>query len=315
MICLLPTDVRIAGVDGGLLSEAVRGITGLRRDPGLAVKVAQFEGQETPAKETWDVRVTSRLHWIPPWNDWSLDQLSPDGFTLKKRTKKGQSWVDISGATRAGGLAYLGGATKGGLAIALRDFWKRYPTGLDISDAATDTGKITLWLYSPSAPPLDLRPYHDGLGQEGNYTAQLDALEITYEDWEEGFNTPYGVARSNEVFLYAFDKTPSRDHLAALTNQSNSPPVLSPEPEYLQETKAAGSYWATPDTSVGTSATIEKNLDFLFKFYEKQVQDRRWFGFWSHGDFMHTYDNDRHTWRYDIGGYAWDNSGMLSLVD
>lgn len=25
---------------------------------------------------------------------------------------------------------------------------------------------------------------------------------------------------------------------------------------------------------------------------------------------MHTYDTDRHTWRYDVGGYAWDNSEL-----
>ncbi len=25
---------------------------------------------------------------------------------------------------------------------------------------------------------------------------------------------------------------------------------------------------------------------------------------------MHTYDRDRHTWRYDVGGYAWDNSEL-----
>ena len=25
---------------------------------------------------------------------------------------------------------------------------------------------------------------------------------------------------------------------------------------------------------------------------------------------MHTYDADRHTWRYDVGGYAWDNSEL-----
>ena len=25
---------------------------------------------------------------------------------------------------------------------------------------------------------------------------------------------------------------------------------------------------------------------------------------------MHTYDPDRHTWRYDVGGYAWDNSEL-----
>lgn len=104
--------VRFAGVDGGLFSEAVQGITGLRRDPGQVVRTAQVDGDELPATGTWDVRVSSRLKWIPTWGDYSLNQLSSDGFTLKKRTKAGQSWVSILGGTRAGGLAYLGGATK-----------------------------------------------------------------------------------------------------------------------------------------------------------------------------------------------------------
>jgi hypothetical protein len=83
--------IRIDVVDGGILNEAVPGITGLRRDPGQAVRTAQCEGKKTPALETWDTRVSSRLKWIPTWNDYSLTQLSSDGFTLKKRTKAGQS--------------------------------------------------------------------------------------------------------------------------------------------------------------------------------------------------------------------------------
>ncbi|KKY14071.1 putative secreted protein [Diplodia seriata] len=43
---------------------------------------------------------------------------------------------------------------------------------------------------------------------------------------------------------------------------------------------------------------------------EAQVEQRKWYGFWDHGDIMHTYDADRHTWRYDVGGYAWDNSEL-----
>lgn len=301
--------VRIAGVDGGLLSEAVQGITGLRRDPGQVVRTAQYDGKELPALSTWDTRVSSRLKWIPTWADYSLTQLSSDGFTIKKRTKAGQSWVNIPGGTRAGGLVYLGGATQGGLAVGLRDFWKRYPSGLGISDAASDLGEITVWLYDPAAQPLDLRPFHDGLGEKG-YTDQLDALEITYEDWEDGFNTPYGIARTSEVFLFGFEQTPSRDTLADLTEHINNPPVLVTDPVYLQETKAVGTYWALPDTSSAQSEEIENHLDFLFKFYQDQIEQHRWYGFLDYGDFMHTYDADRHTWRYDIGGYAWDNSEL-----
>ncbi|PSN72488.1 hypothetical protein BS50DRAFT_252995 [Corynespora cassiicola Philippines] len=299
--------VRIAGVDGGLLREAVRGITGLRRDPGQGVRTAQFEGEKTPDESTWPTNVNTRLHWIPSWNDFRLTQLSPDGFTLKKRTKAGQSWLNIPGGTRSGGLAYLGGATVGGLAVGLRDFWKKYPTSLDVTNAAEDTGSITLWLYSPQAEPLDVRPYHDGLGQD-TYEKQLDALQITYEDWEGGYDSPYGVGRTNEIYIYGFDSTPSGDRLSALTNYTNAPPVLFAEPEYIQSTRALGSYWASPETA--TDPTIERNLDFLVKFYEGQIEQRRWYGFWDHGDIMHAYDVDRHQWRYDVGGYAWDNSEL-----
>ncbi|KAJ2975439.1 hypothetical protein NUW58_g8356 [Xylaria curta] len=303
--------VRIAGVDGGFLNEAVQGITGLRRDPGKAVRTAQFEGKKTPDVGTWATTVSSRLQWIPTWNDYTLTQLSPDGFTLKKRTKAGQSWVKIPGGTRAGGLAYLGGATTGGLAVGLRDFWKRYPTSIDVSNAATDSGQITLWLYSPAGEPMDLRPFHDGLGQD-TYAKQLDALEITYEDYEDKYNTPHGIGRTNEIFVRPFDSTPSSDELAALTEFINAPPVLSPPPEYIKQTEAIGTYWDVPNNATATPAvqTIETHLDFLNKYYQGQVGQRKWYGFWDHGDFMHTYDVDRHVWRYDVGGYAWDNSEL-----
>lgn len=303
--------IRIAGVDGGFLNEAAQGITGLRRDPGQAVRDAQFEGRKTPDVTTWATTVSSRLQWIPAWNDYTLAQTSPDGFTLKKRTKSGQSWVKIPGGTRAGGLAYLGGATVGGLAIGLRDFWKRYPTSIDISNAVSDSGQITLWLYSPSGEPMDLRPFHDGLGQD-TYAKQLDALEITYEDYEGGYNTPRGIGRTSEIFIRPFDTTPSSDELAALTAFINHPPVLVPHPEYIKQTEAIGTYWDVPNNATATEATrtIETHLDFLNTFYQGQVEQRRWYGFWDYGDFMHTYDEDRHVWRYDVGGYAWDNSEL-----
>ena len=303
--------VRIAGVEGGMLHEAVQGLTGLRRDPGQAARSAQYNGTKTPDQSTWDKKVTSRLQWIPAWNDYRLTQLSADGFSIQKRTKAGQSWVKIPGGTRAGGLAYLGGASNGGLAVGLRDFWKKYPTSLDIADAATDEGSITLWLYSPSAEPMDLRPYHDGLGQD-TYAKQLDALEITYEDYEDGYNTPYGIARTNELFIYAFSSTPSADTLSTLTNHTNTPPVLVPSPAYIESTSAIGTYWKTPTSTdtTPTAQTIESHLTFLTDFYQTQIEQRRWYGFWDHGDIMHGYDTDRHQWKYDVGGYAWDNSEL-----
>ncbi|MFE7509613.1 Tat pathway signal sequence domain protein, partial [Promicromonospora sp. NPDC057488] len=87
--------VRLAGTDGGVLSEAVRGVTGLRRDPGAAVRTAQVEGRALPDPATWDQRVTSRLHWIPQWGDYSLSQLTAHGFEIRKRTGPGHSWIRV----------------------------------------------------------------------------------------------------------------------------------------------------------------------------------------------------------------------------
>ena len=306
--------IRFAGADGGVLSEAVQGVTGLWHGPSPEVRQLQIQGKALPSTEEWDPDGRIRMY-VPSWSDYSLSQLSPDGFTVKKRTKSGHSWVAIPGGSKAGGLVYLGSASRGGLGVGLRNFWERYPTSLDVRNAATDTGEITLWLYSPSAEPMDLRPYHDGLGQD-TYTQQLDALQITYEDWEAELGSPYGIARTNEIFIFGFDQTPEPQDVDRLTEHTRNPPVLITTPEYWYQTSVFGQYWSPlKHDSSSTSATnshteTKKNLAFLFEFYKGQISQRRWYGFWDHGDVMHTYDEDRHTWRYDIGGFAWDNSEL-----
>ncbi|NUT26613.1 MAG: Tat pathway signal sequence domain protein, partial [Streptomyces sp.] len=171
--------IRIGGEGTGLLREAVKGITGLRRDPGAAVQAAQFAGEKLPDPATWDQRVTTRLQYIPEWGDYTLSQLSADGFTLRKRTKKGHGWIGAGGGGRASGFGYVGGVS-GGFSFGLRDFWEKFPAQLDIRDAHSDAAEVTMWLWSPEAQPMDLRFYHDGMGQD-TYPEQLEGLNITYE--------------------------------------------------------------------------------------------------------------------------------------
>ncbi|WP_028812642.1 hypothetical protein [Streptomyces flavidovirens] len=300
--------IRIGGDGTGLLREAVKGVTGLRRDPGAAVQAAQFEGRKLPDPATWDQRVTSRLHLIPTWGDYTLSQLSADGFTLRKRTKKGHGWIPAGGGRRASGFGYVGGAS-GGLSFGLRDFWEKHPAGLDIRGAHTDEAEVTLWLWSPEAPPMDLRFYHDGLGQD-TYAEQLEGLNITYEDYEPGFGTPYGIARTSELLFWAHESTPDAGTLAEEVTAVRTPPQLAAPPRQLVKAKVFGGLFSEPDRSVPAKAKIEDHLDFLFTYYQDQVEMRRWYGFWDYGDIMHSYDPARHQWRYDVGGYAWDNSEL-----
>ncbi|MBR2287846.1 MAG: hypothetical protein IJ865_06340, partial [Clostridia bacterium] len=42
-----------------------------------------------------------------------------------------------------------------------------------------------------------------------------------------------------------------------------------------------------------------------------QIKQRSWYGLFDYGDFMHSYDPVRHTWKYDIGGCAWQNTELV----
>src|SRR5690606_30534305 len=81
-------------------------------------------------------------------------------------------------------------------------------------------------------------------------------------------------------------------------------------PADLLRAQVFGTMWALPDRSSRSLAKIEDRLDWSIDYYAKQVAQHHWYGFWDFGDFMHTYDADRHMWRYDVGGYAWDNSEL-----
>lgn len=157
---------------------------------------------------------------------------------------------------------------------------------------------------------MDLRFYHDGMGQD-TFPEQLEGLNITYEDYEPGFGTPYGIARTSELLFWANESTPAPERLAEQVEAVRVLPQLAAPPKQLIKAKVFGpGLYAEPDRSTPAKAKIEDHLDFLFTYYKGQVEQRRWYGFWDYGDIMHTYDTVRHQWRYDIGGYAWDNSEL-----
>lgn len=276
--------VRFADSGGGLFSEAVQSITGLRRDPGAAVRDAQIAGERLPDTSTWDTRVSSRLGYIPQWGDFTLTQPTADGYLVRKRTKAGHGWIQAGAGRRAGGFGYVGGVS-GGLSFGLRDFWQRHPTQLDVRGAAGDAAEATVWLYSPEAPPLDLRFYHDGLGQD-TYEKQTEGLEITYEDYEPGFGTPYGIARTSELTFWAPEKTPDAAVLAAQAAATANPPLLTAAPERLHTAGVFGD-WAPVDRSNKARTTIEDHLDDLFAYYRDQREQHRWYGFLDYGDVRH----------------------------
>ena len=299
--------VRFAGENGGLWGEAVRPLTGLRRDPGAAFRSAQVAGVAVPPLAQMPSAVRDKLKFIPAWGDFTLSQPNSDGFTIAKRTKPGHGWINVDTAGRAPGLGYVGG-TSGGVAFGMGDFWQRCPVRLDIRDAAADVGRFTIWYHAPDAPALDLRFYHDEMGM-GDYYTQNQGLDITYEDYEPGWGTSQGIARTTEFRLWALAATPSRDRLVEMAAAVAKPPRLMATPAEIHRAGMFG-IWDFPDRSTPVLARLEDRATRELDFYLGQIEQRRWYGFWDYGDVRHSYDNDRHVWRYDIGGFAWDNSEL-----
>jgi len=301
--------VRFSGQDDGLFAEAVRGITGLRRDPGAEVKAAQLAGKAAPPLASWNQQVASRLEYLASYADWTLVQPNCDGFEIRKRTHEGCTWLNSARGQRAGGLGYVG-TPSGGVAFGLRNFWQSYPAQLDIRGATGDAANVTAWLWSPEAAAMDLRPYHDGLGMDTYEKQYNGGLELTYEDYEPGYNSPEGVARTSELHLWFVEATPERARLAAMQQVLQAPPLLASSPSYLQQCGVFGQLWSPVDRSTPARAEVEDRLAAYFEYYLGQREQHRWYGFWNYGDVMHTYDTDRHEWRYDVGGFAWDNSEL-----
>lgn len=300
--------VRFVGSDNGVFAEAVKGLTGLRRPAGDRNTQAQIEGRATDAVDQLPPAVQKGLPYIPAFSDYTLFQPTPQAFEINKRTAPGYTWLNSAYGTRSLGTGYLGGA-HGGMAFGIRNFWQSHPAQIDIRNAANNLGEVTLWLWAPKAQPMDLRFYHDGMGQD-TYEKQWEGLEITYEDYEPGFGRPIGVARTSELNLWAVATTPSNQALAEFAQMVAQPPTLMVDRKHILETNAFGKLWTVRETASDTNHPIFKKLDWYFDYYKSQQNIHNWYGFWNYGDVMHSYDSTRHVWKYDIGGFAWDNSEL-----
>ncbi|KAF9256383.1 hypothetical protein L218DRAFT_217472 [Marasmius fiardii PR-910] len=293
--------VRFVTTEGGIWGEPVLVLSGLRRDATAVVLTPQFEGQAVPDISKWPTSVSSEVDQLAVWSDFTLDQLSSSNFSIAKRTNAGSkaSFVPHAGfGTRAAGLGYVGRATGGGVVFGLKDFWEAFPRGLDIRGAHSDNATFTLWAYSPRGPALDMR----------HYDTVPHGLDLAYEDVGDPDPDPTGIGRSYEVSIQVVPATPSRSTLAQLAAIHTKAPQIVASPEFYASHKLFGGRWDVPNTSIDPD--LEKRKSDLLDFYVAEIDQRNFYGFWNYGDVMHTYDQTRHTWRYDVGGFAWDNGEL-----
>jgi hypothetical protein len=298
---LINRHVRFGG-DEGMWAEPVKPLVGRREitfgEQGLIFPV-QLAGQRIPEEGQFDPRQQALIRDIADWDDYKLTQGNANGFVIEKRTQARSSWLHATEGRRALGIAFLGDVS-GGIAVDVKKFWQKNPSALEIHGATTSLGELRIWLWSPDARAMDLR----------HYDVRGHGLDMAYEDWKEGWDSPFGVANTADLTLWAFSGVPSNENLVKMAKAGAEPAMLVCTPKYYHEQRAFG-FWSLPDRSNATRRAIEDQLETAIDFYAAEVDQRSWYGFWDYGDMMRMYDEMRHQWRYDIGGWAWNNTELL----
>lgn len=292
-------DGRNAGPACGLFSEAAKTLH-TRRTAGKYRQMFadQLEGRMLRFDPEEDRYFSGLLDDSAVWDAFRLNQLSSEHYTVHKRTGPGTVWIKGGEGSRAGGLLYAG-CEGGGLAAGVKDFWRKHPGGLEAAGLSGDEATLNVWFWSPGAPAMDLRHYDTETH-----------VESSYEGAAELRATPYGIANTNELTLWCTEGTPDSAGLQRMAEAASEPALLVCEPGHYHAAGAFGP-WSLPDRGTPAKAYLEDRLDGILSFYLEEIEQRKWYGFWDYGDFMHSYDPVRHVWNYDLGGCAWQNAELV----
>ncbi|GAA0307352.1 hypothetical protein GGQ92_002022 [Gracilibacillus halotolerans] len=286
------------GTETGVYSEAAQLLLTRSFQHANGLYAKQIENIEVDLDEFEQLKEHVTANAI--WNDYKIVHDSANHYKMLKRTSANHAWIEIAHGERASGAMCVG-SKNGAIAISHPKMREKHPAGLEVNQLAGEP-VLTIWLWSPDSEAMDLRHY-------SNETY----VKSAYEGFDEMRATPIGIANTNELFISFYSKIPKKEEFQDYIDNWRNNPLLICEPSYYYETKAVGAY-SLPNESSPFHRFLEVELDNAFTFYKREVEQRSWYGFWNYGDVMHTYDPIRHQWRYDLGGFAWQNTELAPNI-
>ena len=260
-------------------------------DPSLLDR--QLQGECLPETEEW----AGIAQDLPRWDHFLLLQDSARHCVIRKKAWEDGCWVEGIQGERAPGAMALHDPERA-LSFHIRDFWEKHPSALECEGLSGDRTFCTAWFYAPQAEPFDFRHYDKRTYPLGNY-----------EGFDYMLPDPNGIAVTSGLTLFLSREAPSDEELCRQNRAVRKPPEYLADPAYYHEHRAFG-YWSLPRLDTETGRWIEEQIQKACDFYRKETDARSWYGLFNYGDFMHTYEACRHQWRYDVGGYAWDNTEL-----
>ena len=290
--------VRIAG-DTGYLKESCVLLNSWRPRLPREWYSAQIAGEMlslNPDQHPEAFQAMNNMTW---WDSWKIVQDSSEHYRIQKGTgEKDCSFVDGPEGRRSGGYLYAAG-----LGVGLKDFWQKYPSILETEGMLGEEAVLRVWIWPPEGRPMDLRPYTHRPCSQGYY-GQGDTSR----------SRPSGIGMTNEIGITLWGQgTPTDEELEEARLRIQKPALLVADPAYYHEVRAFGT-WSLPAYDTPAKRYLEQVLADTFSFYQREVEQRKWYGLWNYGDFMHTYDMERHSWRYDMGGWAWQNTELVPTL-
>ena len=229
---------------------------------------------------------------LPVWNEYVLSQNSISDYSIKKRTCRECCYLDSDHGFRASGTVSVTGE-KGGIVAGIKDFWQKYPGAVQVKDLAGDAAETTLWFYSPFAESYDLRHYD-----------RRSYVKTLYEGYDFVQASAYGIGVTSECRVKLVERLPQDEELKNLGEKVQNPSVYAADPEYYHAKRAFG-FWSLKRADTELGEEIEGQLRRAVRFYEDEIRQRQWYGL------FHKYDPVRHRWRYDMGGFAWQNTELV----
>ena len=296
--------------DAGALHEVSLPLQSWRPRIPEALYIRQMEGKFVTDEDfalCKDPEIKEKIETItenaPHWDTWSMTQDSSEHFRIRKKLEYDDvCMIDaLNGKRSPGGVSF--GSNEGSVMIGIRDFWEKNPGGVSIQGLTGDIAKAYIWFYSPEAESFDFRHYaHRGYNQ------------VCYEGYDYKGADPVGIAVTSECAI-GFDNSiiPEDELLIRFSENIDNPPVYVADPGFYHDMRAFG-YWSMEKKDNEMECWLEEQLDRAFSFYKEEVEQRGWYGLFNYGDFMHTYDKYRHQWKYDVGGYAWDNTELVPTL-
>lgn len=294
--------VKIGG-DSGYFHETGKLLTSWRPRLDPEIYRNQMKGNLISEELFADPALSEAAEDMTEWSSFRILQQSADSYVIKKRTGKEECCrITAVSGKRASGMAAFSGET-GGVAVGIRHFWQKYPSAIWIDGLDQPSVKLTAWIWPPECEAMDYRHY-DTVSHPQSY----------YEGFAEFGASACGIANTNELVLAPFaGNIPSDERLGDWNLSLQKPPVLTAAPEYYHEVRAFGE-WSLPSRDTAVKAWFESKMDEAVEFYRHEIEARGWYGLYDYGDVMHTYDSVRHCWKYDMGGYAWQNTELVPTL-